>query len=439
MTREDVIRHEHGKWVLYTHDGSRKLGEHDTKEGAMAQERAVQAAKHARVRRYDAGELNKPVRLDNGYLVADARITRVGVFDYRNADGTVRRELRTPDEVFHADAMDSFRMVPLTNEHPTELLNATNTRKYQVGSVSEVKRDGEFVGGRLLVTDADAIAAAEKGRRELSCGYHCDLEMGAGTTKGIDGVQDGLRYDAVQRNIRGNHVALVDRGRAGTEVSMRLDADDAFMISINGSAESLAPKETRMKLLKIDGVDFEVSEQAEQAFTKALAKSDADGAATLAELQTARENLTKQTARADKAEEELAAAKKIHADAVAPDAVAKVVRGRVELVRTAEKILGADHGLKLDEMGDADLKKAVVLKLSPEAKAKLDAGDATYLAARFDAAVEGFKPAEPNAGLAAVRGATGTPAERKDATSSREKMLQDNLKIGREPMKRKAV
>jgi hypothetical protein len=425
--RADVIRHENGKWVLYSHDGSKKLGEHDTEEAAKKQEAAIRS-----VKRYDVGEL-KATKLDNGYLVADARITRVGVFDYMNPDGTRRRELRMPEEVFKADALASFHMMPLTNQHPPEALDAKNTRKYQVGTVGEVRADGAFVSAKLLVTDEDAIAAAEKGRRELSCGYSCDLEARGGVTQGIAGVQDGLRYDAVQRNIRGNHVALVNRGRAGSEVSMRLDSTDAVMLQVEESKQE-PPGDHRMKTVKIDGVDFEVSEQAYQAFTKALAKSDADGESLIRERDEAVEKLSKEKARADKAEEDLAKEQKLRADSASPATIAKIVRARVELVQTSEKILGEKHGLKLDEMSDDEVRKAVVLKVSPEAKAKVEAGDATYLAARFDAAVEGVKVETKEDGLAAVRSIRPIPGreERKDSGDARKAMLERNMKLGRD-------
>ena len=81
-----------------------------------------------------------------------------------------------------------------------------------------LRKDGEFVAGELLVTDADLIKKLEDGAaRELSCGYNCDLDEKPGVTA------DGLRYDAIQRNIRGNHVAVVPKGRAGPEARVRMD------------------------------------------------------------------------------------------------------------------------------------------------------------------------------------------------------------------------
>jgi len=117
--------------------------------------------------RYDAGSLASPVKMANGYLRCDGRLTRVGVFPYRQTNGTVRRELRLPQEVFDAESLSSFGLVPLTNNHPSEMLDKYNTRKHQVGSVISPRADDEFVAASVLVTDAEAIDAIEKGKREL--------------------------------------------------------------------------------------------------------------------------------------------------------------------------------------------------------------------------------------------------------------------------------
>lgn len=170
--------------------------------------------------RLDRGiALQKPTKLENGWMRIDGRITRTGIFTYRLPDGKLRRELRLPEEVFKTDAMQSFSLVPVTDEHPPAFLDATNTKEFARGSVAgTLRQDGQFIAGEMLVTDADLIAKLEKGKaREISCGYTCDLEESPGEL-------NGERYDAIQRNIRGNHVAIVERGRAGPEARVRMDA-----------------------------------------------------------------------------------------------------------------------------------------------------------------------------------------------------------------------
>jgi hypothetical protein len=81
--------------------------------------------------RFDRGELRgAATRTDEGYIRADAIVTRVGVLTYRNKDGTLRRELRHPDDVFSAESLASLKLIPVTNEHPPgRLVNADNAKE----------------------------------------------------------------------------------------------------------------------------------------------------------------------------------------------------------------------------------------------------------------------------------------------------------------------
>lgn len=175
--------------------------------------------------RGDRGLLSRPRMLSNGFMQSDAFFTRVGVFAYRNTDGSTRRELRLPEEVFKGDSLETFKMATVTLGHPPEPVTAKNARQYQVGTTGQdVRRDSDKMRGTIMVSDEAAIRAMKAGVREISNGYFCDLEMTPGVTKGIEGVEDGLSYDCIQRNIEGNHVAIVERGRAGPEVAARVDS-----------------------------------------------------------------------------------------------------------------------------------------------------------------------------------------------------------------------
>lgn len=205
------------------------------------------------VLRYDkASPLSKPVRLPNGFVRAEGYLTRAGIFVYRDAKGNTVRELRPPEEVMHPEALASFALVPVTNDHPSELLTADNAKQYAVGSVSEsVVPEGDKVRASLMITDAAAIEALDAGKSELSCGYTADVVLESG-------VWQGQPYDAIQRNIRGNHVALVDAGRAGPTCSIRMDATDVaqeiamddVMIEVGGAKYSV-PAEMAGELVKM--------------------------------------------------------------------------------------------------------------------------------------------------------------------------------------------
>jgi len=79
-------------------------------------------------------------------------------------------------------------------------------------------------------------ALIQAGKRELSAGYRCIYDMTAG-------VWNGLRYDAIQRNIRGNHLALVTEGRMGPDVAVMdhftftFDAEELEMAEENKGGE----------------------------------------------------------------------------------------------------------------------------------------------------------------------------------------------------------
>lgn len=392
----------------------------------------------AQVIRYDSGEFSKPIRTPNGYLKCDAVITKTGVFSYLDNNGKTRLELRHPEEVFRDDSLSSFEDVPLTNNHPREKLDAKNTRRFQAGNIKSVRRQDGLVAANVVITDEDAIKDVEAGKTQLSCGYRCDLDFTPGVTFGIEGIPDGTRYDAIQRNIVGNHVAIVDRGRAGSDASLRLDSDDAVMID-DEDKKPIQPENKgrvggkKMAVFKIDGVDFEMSEQAIQAVSKKIAHADH------VEEQNKKlvEDVSAEKARADKAEEDLASEKEARKNDVSDEKIREFVRNRVALERTASSIV-KDEKVKLDEMSDQEIKKVVVIAVSPSAKERLDSCDDTYLNARYDAAIEAWKDAEANKQTPShlARVATVSVGNTKlDAKSARERMLEYNYKIGRDPIR----
>lgn len=151
--------------------------------------------------------------------MVDARITRAGIFLYQNADGSIRRELRSRKEVFDADSMRSFQQLPVTNTHPYEQVSAKNARQYMVGMNGEaVVRDEDYLRTPIAVVDAQTIAEMDADQKvQLSCGYTCDYIA----EPGVD--PEWGRYDGRQTKIRGNHIALVTHARAGELARVRMD------------------------------------------------------------------------------------------------------------------------------------------------------------------------------------------------------------------------
>ncbi len=347
--------------------------------------------------RFDLGELSALViDPETGYLKTDAHITRVGVFVYKDSDGNDRRELRHPEDVFNLDALGSFGLVPFTNDHPGEPLNATNTARFQVGTVSGARRDEDsrHVVASVLITDASTIEAAEKGKRELSCGYKCDLEERAGITKDIPGVPDGLEFDARQRNIRGNHVALVDRGRAGGSVALRFDH------GIEIVEPTLQRKPKMNETIKLNGVDFEVPTQVAQAIRASSDKKDQEILTERGRADAAEKKCCEEKTRADTAEEKATKLEERIDSTVSPEAIQKAVSARVSLETDARKVLGEKDAdgkeIKLDGKSDSEIRVLVVKHVSPDLDLK-DKEDA-YVAGQFDFAVKQAATAEAEAG-----------------------------------------
>ena len=149
-----------------------------------------------------------------GYLVCqDAILARTGAQEYYKSEiyETFEGEdepilvYRNPEEVFAPATLASFEDKPITVEHPDQSVTPENYSALAVGHTRNVRK-GKFNNqdvmiADLIITDADAIKDIEGGiRTDLSCGYDCDIT-------------DGDKPQQI--NIRGNHVALCEQGRAG--------------------------------------------------------------------------------------------------------------------------------------------------------------------------------------------------------------------------------
>ena len=168
--------------------------------------------------------LDKRRQNSDGYLGIHARAARTGVYQYLgrevDPDGKhfaadqVVNVYRSPDEVFAKDSMASFIGKPITDDHPDEAVTSANWRDLARGTVMGAKRevadDGEFLGFDLAFMDAETIGKIDDGKVELSNGYGAELVIEDGVAP------DGTEYQARQVDITGNHVALVDAGRAGS-------------------------------------------------------------------------------------------------------------------------------------------------------------------------------------------------------------------------------
>ncbi|PZU74992.1 MAG: hypothetical protein DI546_09460 [Rhizobium sp.] len=158
-------------------------------------------------------------RTRDGYLTVSAKVARAGNVQLYNGDEVGKPEMqvvrvyRPADEVFSNDTMQSFAHRPVTLGHPSQAVSSTNWKDVAKGwSDGEVVRDGDFVRVSMLLADAGTIQEIEDGTRELSMGYDCSLDFTAGVSP------SGEAYDAIQRGIRSNHIAVVPKARGGSEL-----------------------------------------------------------------------------------------------------------------------------------------------------------------------------------------------------------------------------
>lgn len=168
---------------------------------------------------YTTAKIGKTRELTpEGYLLCrEVAIARTGQMTY--ADGEIPVDAkngiitvsRSADDLFKPETLLSFEGKVVTNDHPDDWVTPDNWKEHAVGNCFNVRRgtgiEADLLFGDLLITDRLAIADVQKGKIEISLGYDADYEQ---TAPGL----------GIQRNIIGNHVALVERGRCGTRCAI---------------------------------------------------------------------------------------------------------------------------------------------------------------------------------------------------------------------------
>ena len=177
----------------------------------------------------------------NGFVSVEKRpISKVGVFDYLGSSigaddpNKIYRVYRSADELSNKETIDSFKLVPLIDDH--EMLGTDGTpaeKKGVQGTTGEdIYFDDDTLFGNLKVYSDALKTLIDGGKKDLSLGYRCEYEF-------KDGVFNGEKYDAIQTKLRGNHVALVDNGRMGKEVSV---CDSAIITFDNSDVIKIGEK-----------------------------------------------------------------------------------------------------------------------------------------------------------------------------------------------------
>lgn len=366
--------------------------------------------------RFDSIPLSDTYFTPEGYLIDNPILTRVGIFEYHNADGSVRRELRLPEEVFAAESLASYKGKPVILTHEAGLVDVDNVQQEHIGTIlSEGIQDGDNVRAQIVIHDAESL---DYGLRELSLGY-------TQTPDETPGVWNGQPYDAIQRNIQINHLALVEKARAGEQARLNIDGEEQGGNQMSKARkDGLTPEEIarlveeykqrqaqRMENTNPDeqttdegekdpvqevkdrrdrrdaSGDCETMDEAsgviaqqDEDIQKLLdfiaqlqAKIDFDEASAEEEVKTdgERENAE---ANADEGEHQ--------EDPLNMDSIDAYVNQKIELIRLGDK-LNMDG---LDTMKPTEAKKAIIKKVHPNIR--LDGKGSAYINAMFDIAKE---------------------------------------------------
>lgn len=163
---------------------------------------------------------------DNGfYEIKNNPLSKVGVFPYSGAmlgdkqnPTKIYMVYRPAEELGSDECIESFKLLPWIDDHvmlgiDKEGRTAPERKGIQGVIGEDVYFKDEVLYGNLKVFSESLANLIENGKEELSCGYTCSYEF-------AQGEYNGVKYDAIQRNIRGNHLALVDEGRMGKEVAV---------------------------------------------------------------------------------------------------------------------------------------------------------------------------------------------------------------------------
>lgn len=183
----------------------------------------------------------------NGFMeVKDNPISKIGVYPYLGSEipgaedpDRIYYVYRPAEELARQETIDSFKLMPFIDEH--EILGKSGMpaeRKGMQGTIGEqVYYDEPYLRGNIKIHSSAAQSLIKAGKVELSPCYGCDWVKG-------DGTFDGQAYQYTQRNIMGNHLALVEEGRTGPDVAVqdhrKFTLDSAELLPMEFTPEQLA-------------------------------------------------------------------------------------------------------------------------------------------------------------------------------------------------------
>lgn len=327
------------------------------------------------VQRYDYADL-KATKTDEGFLHDTPVVGRVGIQEYRKTDGTMRRELRLPENVFNLDSLASMRGKPITVDHPKGgKVTSKDAHRVTIGTIlTEGKQDGDNLRTDIVIHNPDAMGD----RKQLSLGYKCDMDETPGTHP-VYGA-----YDAIQGPPTINHLSVVRSARAGSIAKLNLDSLDQEDFSTQQEQQTMSTVKVKLD----SGLEYDAAPEVLVALEKL--RSDAKDTATqLAVIPTLTAERDVLKARVDGFPAELTKAQ----EQGKADAEAKV---KLDAVAVSLKVDTKDKSAR-------QIKEAVIKAVTP--KLVLDGKDDAYVDTAYDMAVS-------------MRGDANMQKQRQDGTNT---------------------
>lgn len=197
-----------------------------------------------------------------GFLIChNVPIARTGWYEYLASElgiggNEIVKVYRSPEEVFSKSAIASFEGKPVTDEHPPDLLTPETVNIFVKGTTQNVRQDTketDLLIGDLVIYDSVLINEINQGKREVSCGYECTYkDNGDGTYSQI--------------GICGNHVAVVEAGRAGDRVAIK----DSIIQKEKGEKKNMAKKKVTKSILQAIGLKHYLADAEPEEVADAL-------------------------------------------------------------------------------------------------------------------------------------------------------------------------
>lgn len=340
----------------------------------------------------------------NGFVTINNNpITRAGVFQYlgKNLPGAAEPDriynvFRSPEELMKKECIDSFKLLPIVNDHT--MIGDGYIPAEQKGVHGATGEDVAFdAGSGVLSSNIKIYSETVKklidgGKKHLSLGYKCSYMPSSGTF-------DGQKYDYIQKDLRGNHLALVDKSRCDVLVLDRHVAMDYADINLELNKPDL--QEPPMSLTKEDitaivtealkpvHARFTAMDEAEEAEKKAAEDKAAKDAA---------EEEEKKKEAADKAAKDAAEGKTEEEKKTAEDK--KTGMDAAEFKKLSTKLDNFIASGKKDAIREIAQRDALAAKLSPHI-GTFDHADKTLdEVAKYGAEKLGLKVAEGTEAIA---------------------------------------